>query len=100
MAHASAKTSTSSGMARTLRSLVGGSFLLPGILAELLASETRAPAGDPLAPRDPHFAPKARRVILLFSSGGVSHMDTFDYKPRLFQADGRTLVPGGGLSLE
>src|SRR6266545_2264385 len=83
-----------------LRSLVGGSLVLPGILAELLASETRTPAGDPLAPRAPHFAPKARRVIVLFSSGGVSHMDTFDHKPRLFQADGRTLVPGGGLSLE
>ncbi|MCI0463572.1 MAG: DUF1501 domain-containing protein [Gemmataceae bacterium] len=83
-----------------LRSLVGGSLVLPGILAELLAGENRTPAGDPLAPRDPHYAPKARRVIFLYSSGGVSHMDTFDHKPRLFQADGRMMGAGGGLSLE
>src|SRR5437764_1452944 len=81
-----------------LRSLVGGSILLPGILSELLASGQTAT--DPLAPRNPHFTPKARRVIFLLSSGGVSHMDTFDYKPRLFQADGRMMGAGGGLSLE
>src|SRR5947207_2867831 len=89
-----------------LRSLIGGSLVLPGILAELLAYENRAasvprtPAADPLAPKNPHFAAKARRVIFLFSTGGVSHMDTFDYKPRLFQADGRMTGAGGGLSLE
>lgn len=82
-----------------LRSLVGGSILLPGILAELLADGPRPPT-DPLAPREPHFAPKARRVIFLFSTGGVSHMDTFDYKPTLFRADGRMTGVGGGLSLE
>src|SRR5262245_66278844 len=88
-----------------LRSLVGGSILLPGLLAELLAAEEPraqargAPAADPLAPREPHFAPKARRVIFLFSTGGVSHMDTFDHKPTLFRADGRMTGPGGGLSL-
>jgi hypothetical protein len=86
---------------QVLRSFVGGSIVLPGILAELLAAQNqpRTPA-DPLAPRDPHFAPRAKRVIFLLSSGGVSHMDTFDYKPRLFQADGQMTVPGGGLSLE
>src|SRR5262245_52829822 len=91
---------TPAGITRrhALRSLVGGSLLLPGILSELLA-DGQTPA-DPLAPRQPHFAPKARRVIFLLSSGGVSHMDTFDYKPRLFQADGRMMGAGGGLSLE
>ncbi len=79
-----------------LRSLVGGSILLPGILADLLAQDAR----DPLEAREPHFMPKARRVIFLFSTGGVSHMDTFDHKPRLFQADGRMTGVGGGLSLE
>lgn len=82
---------------QALHSLVGGSMLLPGILADLLAQDAR----DPFAPREPHFAPKARRMILLFSTGGVSHMDTFDHKPRLSQAAARNqTVPGGGLSLE
>lgn len=83
-----------------LRSLVGNSILLPAILSELLADEPRRAPADPLAPRDPHFAPKARRVIFLFSTGGVSHMDTFDYKPTLFRADGRMTGVGGGLSLD
>lgn len=82
-----------------LRSLVGGSLLLPGVLSQLLADESRR-ADDPLAPKTPHFTPKAKRVILLFSTGGVSHMDTFDPKPKLFAADGKTLGVGGGLSLE
>src|SRR5262245_35884512 len=82
-----------------LCSLVGGSILLPGILADLLANGAPS-TEDPLQPREPHFAPKARRVIFLLSSGGVSHMDTFDHKPRLFQADGRMMGAGGGLSLE
>jgi hypothetical protein len=85
-----------------LRSIVGGSLVLPGILSELLGSEA-GPAGNgagdnPLAPRQPHFPAKAKRVIFLFSTGGVSHMDTFDYKPRLFAADGKTTGIGGGLS--
>src|SRR6476661_1722840 len=37
----------------------------------------------------PHFAPKARRVIYLFQSGGPSHMDLFDYKPRLHDLRGK-----------
>src|SRR5438046_723599 len=86
-----------------LRSFVGGSILLPGILSELLAagnqSGPRSPALDPLAPKEPHFTPKARRVILLFSTGGVSHMDTFDEKPRLIAAPPGMTVPGAGLSL-
>ena len=40
-------------------------------------------AGNPLAPRSPHFAPRAKRVIFLFMHGGPSQIDTFDYKPLL-----------------
>lgn len=47
----------------------------------------------PLAPRKPHFAPKAKRVLTIFCSGAVSHVDTFDYKPDLVKHDGRPL-PG------
>src|SRR5438270_13490610 len=40
-----------------------------------------------------HFAPKAKRVIYLFMSGGPSHIDLFDYKPRLREHHGQEL-PG------
>ena len=66
-----------------IRSMVGGSILLPGILSELLAQESdqaAADPSDPLAIKPPHFAAKAKRVIFLFSTGGVSHIDTFDPK--------------------
>src|SRR5687768_16369480 len=41
------------------------------------------------ASRMPHFAPRAKRVILLFMQGGASHLDTFDYKPKLQELDGQ-----------
>jgi hypothetical protein len=85
----------------SIRSLVGGSLLLPGIVSDLLAQGQPTlgeASGNPLAPRAPHFAGRARRVIFIFSNGGVSHMDTFDHKPKLFAADGKTLGVGGGLS--
>ena len=74
--------------------MVGGSLILPGILSELLA----APGEDPLSARAPHFSPKAKRVIFIFSNGGTSHMDTFDPKAALFAADGKITGVGGGLS--
>jgi hypothetical protein len=75
-----------------LRSLAAGSLLMPGLLSQLLAED------DPLAPRRPHFPGRAKRVIFIFSNGGVSHMDTFDHKPELFKADGKKTGIGGGLS--
>jgi hypothetical protein len=71
-----------------LRSAVAGTLLMPGILSELLAAD----AADPLAPRPPHFPARARSVIFLFMSGGVSHVDSFDYKPRLFADHGRQVT--------
>ena len=44
---------------------------------------------SPLAARKPHFAPRAKRVIFLFMYGGPSHIDTFDYKPVLFEQNGK-----------
>src|SRR5258705_7059925 len=41
--------------------------------------------------RQPHFAPKAKRVVQIFCCGGVSHIDTFDYKPELERFHGKTL---------
>src|SRR6516165_2489757 len=49
------------------------------------------PHVNPLAPRRPHFPPKARACIFLFMYGGPSHVDTFDYKPELYRLDGRTI---------
>jgi hypothetical protein len=74
-----------------LRSAVAGSLLWPGIVSELLADTTTsepAPA-DPLAARPPHFSPKAKSVIFLFMTGGVSHVDTFDPKPKLIADHGK-----------
>src|SRR5262245_59599142 len=42
-----------------------------------------APAANPLAVREPHFAPRAKRAVWLFMDGGPSHIDLFDYKPEL-----------------
>ena len=75
---------------RVIRSMVGGSMLLPGILSELLADEAAAAGGvDPLAPKRPHFPATARRVIFIYLTGGVSHVDTFDPKPRLHAENGK-----------
>ena len=46
------------------------------------------PETNPLAPKMPHFPPRAKRVIFLFMHGGVSHVDTFDPKPKLTEMDG------------
>ncbi|MFN0051867.1 MAG: DUF1501 domain-containing protein [Planctomycetales bacterium] len=58
-----------------------GALALAGLAHRWGAAE----AGQPLA----HFAPRARHVIFLFMDGGVSHVDTFDFKPELAQHDGQ-----------
>ncbi len=62
-------------------------------LASLAAEQAAAGAGalNPLVPRSPHFPAKAKRVIFLFMQGGVSQVDSFDYKPRLARDDGKSL---------
>src|SRR6204780_1070716 len=61
-------------------------------LAQLLAERGYAETTDPLAPKAPQFAPKAKRVIFLFMAGAPSHLELFDYKPQLAKFDG-TLPP-------
>lgn len=79
-----------------LRSAAAGSLLFPGIMQRLIAdsgdvnSESSAPA-DPLAPRDSHFPAKAKNVIFLFMTGGVSHVDSFDPKPELTAQHGKEI---------
>jgi hypothetical protein len=68
---------------------------LAGVLSAegMLASDTIAAATDinPLAPKKPHFAGKAKRVVHLFMNGGPSHVDTFDPKPLLDKYHGKPL---------
>ncbi|HZN11053.1 MAG TPA: DUF1501 domain-containing protein [Blastocatellia bacterium] len=69
-----------------VRSLLSGSILMPAVFSQLLAAEGRAGAlgeENPLAPRAPHFPAKAKRVIFIYLPGGCSHVDSFDYKPKL-----------------
>lgn len=46
---------------------------------------------SPMAPKNPHFTPQAKRVIWLFINGGPSHMDTWEYKPALAKYHGTEL---------
>ena len=80
-----------------IRSMAAGSILMPGLLSELLAGETapggaKASSADPLAPRAPHFPARAKRVIFLHMSGGVSHVESWDPKPRLIADAGKTIT--------
>src|SRR6516165_3769200 len=60
-------------------------------LMGLLSDQSRADAANPLASRQPHFALRARRVVFLFMHGGVSHVDSFDPKPKLAEMNGQPL---------
>ncbi len=63
-------------------------------LADLLSAEGRtAQSSDPLMPRTPHFAPKAKNVIFMFMEGGPSQIDLFDPKPALQKWHGKPLPP-------
>src|SRR5437899_9155208 len=48
--------------------------------------------GGPLAPQPAHFPAKARNLIFVFLTGGFSHVDTFDYKPKLQKDHGKKVV--------
>lgn len=62
-------------------------------LNHLLGGKAQAQgAVNPLAPKKPHFTPRAKNVIFLFMAGGPSHMELFDNKPMLTKFDG-TLPP-------
>src|SRR5581483_4316256 len=62
-----------------------------GFFAKAGAAEPARSAANPQAVRQPHFAPKARSVIFLFMYGGPSQVDTFEYKPKLYELDGQTI---------
>jgi hypothetical protein len=62
-------------------------------LAQLLSETNQAEASDgpSLAPRRPHFAPRAQRFVHLFANGGPSQVDTFDPKPLLARLHGKPI---------
>jgi hypothetical protein len=70
-----------------VRSLLLGSGIFPAVLSDLMAAES-----SPLAPKAPHFPGTAKRVIFIYLSGGASHVDSFDPKPKLaeYQREGKT----------
>ncbi len=69
-----------------------GMLALAGLLGDEARASGRETASDnPLAVKPPHFVPKAKRVIFLFMSGGPSHVDLFDPKPKLAQYAGKPL---------
>jgi hypothetical protein len=69
----------------------GMSLLMAGVLADLARAAEGPLAVDPLAPRAPHFGPRAKRVIFLYMSGGVSHVESFDPKPQLVADHGKSI---------
>src|SRR5262245_33302740 len=79
---------------RTRRHFLRDSGLGVGALAlsQLLAGESRADVDstvNPLAPRPPQFAAKAKRLIYLHMTGSPPHLDLFDYKPELVKRSGQ-----------
>ena len=79
-------TKTSLGLgAVALGSLFGADNLLAA------ADGSNAPGLDKGLPGLPHFSPRAKRIVFLFQSGGPSQLETFDYKPRLYDLHGQDL---------
>lgn len=62
-----------------------GSLALAGLCADSVQ------AANPLAAKEPHLRPRAKRIIFLFMQGGPSHVDTYDYKPMLYKNDGKRM---------
>jgi len=70
-----------------------GFFASPASAADA-AAHAKPGAGafvNPMAPKPPMLPAKAKSVIFLFMYGGPSHVDTFDYKPKLYPLDGKTI---------
>src|SRR5258708_15943259 len=79
---------------REALSQIGGGFglvALANLVNTSMAQAGPADGGVSGALEKLHFKPRAKRVIFLFSNGGMSHIDTFDYKPELEKYDGQPL---------
>src|SRR5205807_9826354 len=78
---------------REMREKTGTGLRLLG-LADLFAAE---PPTNPHAPKAPHFAPRAKRIVHIYLNGGPSHIDTFDPKPALQKYESK-VIPTGNLT--
>jgi hypothetical protein len=76
---------------QTRRHFLGnaGQFSLGAIAMHALQNKAAASQDNPLAPKQPHFPAKAKRVIYLHMSGAPPHLDLFDYKPELVKRSGQ-----------
>ena len=69
-----------------------GAIALHGMLADEARAASIKSSADQLSPKQPHHAPRAKRVIFLYMTGGVSHVDSFDPKPELFANHGKKIT--------
>lgn len=74
-----------------------GYLAFAALAADASARDAQNTRANPLAPKAPHFTAKAKRVIFLCMEGGPSHIDTFDYKPKLLADDGKPFAGRGRL---
>ncbi|MBS0204525.1 MAG: DUF1501 domain-containing protein [Planctomycetes bacterium] len=74
----------------------GFGYLALAALAHLQAARANEKKDNPLAPKETHFAARAKRVIFLCMDGGPSHVDLFDYKPKLIADHGQASPRGNG----
>ncbi len=79
-----------------------GSVALVNLLGNdrLLAEQPAVDLARPFAPRAPHFAAKAKRVVVIFCAGAVSQLETWDYKPELIKRDGLALEGGPAVTFQ
>ncbi|GIW91434.1 MAG: sulfatase [Pirellulaceae bacterium] len=69
--------------------VLGGTLGLGAIALQTMTHAGQAWQSNPLAPRPPHFRPRARRVVFLHLTGSPPHLDLFDYKPELVKRHGQ-----------
>lgn len=80
-----------------------GAIALASLLGQegLLAADAQAiDPSRPYQPRSPHFPGAAKNVIVIFCAGGVSHLDTWDYKPELEKRDGKPMENGPAVTFQ
>jgi hypothetical protein len=96
-----ANRNTNSISRRDVLRQTGGGFGMLALASLLSQVSPKSVQGGPrtegpLVPKQPHFPAKAKRVIFLFQQGCISQHDTFEYKPKVQEDDGK-VGPGGGV---